>query len=173
MFDKKKEFNKAAREGRESLNEFFKKIKKLESLEKKKSGGSVKNKFKDNPEDRFGKYRVAKAKDGGQISKETQEMIESFEKDRTPKFDPKMFDQPESEGGDKKPKAVRPKAQPNQKREGEKPIAKPGKKPIAKRLPDKPITSILEKESIEFIGKNKKSKGGLIKGFPRLAKKGF
>lgn len=132
-----------------------------------------KKKFKDNPEDRFGKYRVAKAKDGGQISKETQEMIESFEKDRTPKFDPKMFDQPESMGGDKKPKAVRPKAQPNQKREGEKPIAKPGKKPIAKRLPDKPVAMILEKETIEFIEKNKKAKGGLIKGFPRLAKKGF
>tara|TARA_S200002703_G_scaffold43383_1_gene37786 strand:+ start:351 stop:1094 length:744 start_codon:yes stop_codon:yes gene_type:complete len=112
-------------------------------------------------------------KEGGIINKETKEMIESFQNDRTPKFDRRMYDQPESMGGDKKPKAVRPKAQPNQKREGEKPIAKPGKKPIAKRLPDKPVTKILEKKSIEFIGKNKKSKGGLIKGFPRLAKKGF
>ena len=85
--------------------------------------------------------------------KETQEMIESFQNDRTPKFDPKMFDQPESMGGDKKPKAVRPKAQPNQKREGEKPIAKPGKKPIAERLFDAPVESILEESTRKAIGK--------------------
>ena len=67
----------------------------------------------------------------------------------------KMFDQPESQGGDPK-KRIMPK-----------------KKPKEFKKKDKPVTMILEKESIEFIGKNKKSKGGLIKGFPRLAKKGF
>ena len=156
---------------REESKERFKKAREDFDLRRKAKEKSTSESLEKQREEFFKK--LEKKKSGGSISKETQEMIESFEKDRTPKFDPKMFDQPESEGGDKKPKAVRPKAQPNQKREGEKPIAKPGKKPIAKRLPDKPITSILEKESIEFIRKNKKSKGGLIKGFPRLAKKGF
>ena len=52
---------------------------------------------------------------------------------------------------DEKPKGVRPIAKPDQKIEGERPIAKPGKKPAARRLPDKPISSILEEESIRYI----------------------
>lgn len=34
-----------------------------------KEGGKVKNKFKDNPEDRFGKYRRMEAKKGGKVLK--------------------------------------------------------------------------------------------------------
>lgn len=44
MFDKNKERDKAFREGRESLNEFTKKLKKLENLQKNKKskGGLIK-----------------------------------------------------------------------------------------------------------------------------------
>ena len=34
-----------------------------------KKGGTAKKKFKDNPEDRFGKYRRMKAKKGGKVLK--------------------------------------------------------------------------------------------------------
>ena len=134
-----------------------------------KRGGMSKQEYNDMVDKKIksreeSKERLKKAREDFDLRRKAKEKStsESLEKQRE-EFFKKL----------EKPKAVQPKAQPNQKREGEKPIAKPGKKPIAKRLPDKPVTKILEKKSIEFIGKNKKSKGGLIKGFPRLAKKGF
>ena len=102
-----------------------------------KKGGKVKNKFKDNPEDRFGKYRSTTAKKGKMIK--ADELDDELGSPPGAENYQKMYDQPESQGGDPK-KRIMPK-----------------KKPKEFKKKDKPVTMILEKKSIEFIGKNKKS----------------
>ena len=149
-----------------------------------KRGGMSKQEYNDMVDKKIksreeSKERLKKAREDFDLRRKAKEKStsESLEKQRE-EFFKKL----------EKPKAVQPKAQPNQKREGEKPIAKPGKKPIAKRLmdyikQDTPLTDKLPfrglspltraRDIIKRDKPSKKSKGGLIKGFPRLAKKGF
>ena len=51
-----------------------------------KKGGKAKNKFKDNPEDRFGKYRRMEAKEGGKALKPVDKKKKTKLKQGKPKI---------------------------------------------------------------------------------------
>jgi len=99
----------------------------------------------------------------------------------------KMFDQPESQGGDPK-KRIMPKKKPKEFKKKDAPVSSILEKstrdklmdymkqdtPLTDKLPFRGLSPLTRARDIIKRDKpSKKSKGGLIKGFPRLAKKGF
>jgi len=171
MFDKKKEFNKAAREGRESLNEFFKKIKKLESLEKKKSGGSIKGKpygmkqggisknkksMNDQFFDAIDRRRAKKIFD---VRKRIDERVEKQRLEGLRERGVKHLPRLGSKGAEEKFGRVR--------------VVTPDDIDEAKYIKEKIKKDDEAFEKAGFVNTINLKKGGLIKGFPKLAKKGF
>lgn len=150
-----------------------------------KKGGKVKNKFKDNPEDRFGKYRSTTAKKGKMIK--ADELDDELGSPPGAENYQKMFDQPESMGGDPK-KRIMPKKKPKEFKKKDAPVTTilekstrekimkklKGDTPLSDKLPFRGLSPLTRaRDIIKRDQPKKKSKGGLIKGFPRLAKKGF